>query len=122
MSSAEQTSKRASALAPATRITAYVILWGLLLGILWWRRAPAPELVTLPTAERGPEFRIHLNDDPWERIALIEGIGESLARKIVAAREQRGRFQSLEEIKELPGVPDRPIEEAAAYLTLEAER
>ncbi|MFN0057525.1 MAG: helix-hairpin-helix domain-containing protein [Planctomycetota bacterium] len=106
---------------PLTRWSAYLLLWGLLFGIVWWRRAPAPGVENLPPAAPRAEFRIYLNSDGWERIALIEGIGESLARKIVAARVERGGFRSLQEVKDLPGVPDRPFDDAAPYLTLETK-
>lgn len=63
-------------------------------------------------------FVIDVNRDSWETLTLIEGIGPSLAQKIVAARADRGRFDSWREVMDLPGIPDRPFQEYREYLTL----
>jgi hypothetical protein len=100
------------------RFGGYACLWVVLLAILWLRRAPHPEIGPIQLGEMPADFRIYVNSDSWERIALIDGIGEALARKIVRAREERGAFRSLDEVKQVPGVPDRRIDDARAYLTL----
>lgn len=109
---------RAPASPPAAR-AALLILWvGLAAAIALRRAGPAEEL-RLPDRPV-PPVTIDLNRDPWPRLILIEGIGESLARRIVAAREERGGFRDLQEVQALPGVPDGAIERARPWLRLGA--
>jgi hypothetical protein len=96
---------------------ALVILWLLLLLAIVARRPERPGAVRLPD-RTFPPVTIDLNRDPWPRLLLIEGIGESLARRIVAAREERGGFAEFAEVQALPGVPDDAIERARPWLRL----
>ncbi len=94
-----------------------VAVWGILAILVAGKRFDRAEI----RVDRGPPqppVTIDLNSDPWPRLLLIEGIGEKLAQRIVAARHERGGFQSLEEVKELPGIPDRVIDAARDWLTL----
>ena len=100
------------------RGVAYLVLWLLLLGVILWRRAPEIPVQVEPGPRETPAFRLDLNADPWPRFLLLEGIGETLARRIVQAREKRGGFSSLEEVMALPGIPDRPFEEARDWVTV----
>lgn len=104
---------------PSRRAVAYLTLWAILGVIVVVRRAPLAPVEHLPAATAAAPFRIHLNSDPWHRIALIEGIGETLARRIVATRERDGAFRTLADVKRIPGIPDRPIDEAAAWIVLD---
>ena len=101
---------------PSRRTLAYLLLWALFALILFWRRAPEAPLTVVPGAAPPPTFRINLNSDPWERIMVIEGIGETLARRIVQAREERGRFRTLEDVMSVAGVPDGVLERARPWL------
>ncbi len=105
---------------PAPRTLAYLVLWALLGAVIWWRGAPPAEVrFRRGNAEDASRFRIDLNRDSWERLSLLPGIGESLARRIEEARAERGGFRSLDEVLELPGVPDRPFETAREWLVLD---
>jgi hypothetical protein len=96
---------------------ALIVLWlALALAVVARRMGPAEEsrLEDRPV----PPVTIDLNNDPWPRLLLIEGIGEALARRIVAAREECGGFSDLAEVQALPGVPDDAIERARPWLRL----
>ena len=103
----------------SSRAAAYLGLWVVLLIIIIARRAPEVEVVVERGVNPAPPFVIDLNRDPWHQLTLIDGIGETLARRIVRAREERGGFQSLEEVMALPGVPDRSLTEARQWLKVE---
>lgn len=94
-----------------------MLLWLLLSLAVVARRSERAERAQLPDLPVAP-VTIDLNRDPWPRLLLIEGIGESLARRIVAAREERGGFADLAEVQALPGVPDDAIERARPWLRL----
>ena len=48
--------------------------------------------------------RLDLNTAAPEELALLPGVGPSLARRIVEAREQGGGFASWEDVDAIPGV------------------
>jgi competence ComEA-like helix-hairpin-helix protein len=47
---------------------------------------------------------LDLNQATLEDLCLISGVGESLARGIIAFRERRGAFRSVDELKEVKGI------------------
>ena len=53
---------------------------------------------------------LDLNDVSIEDLCLISGIGESLAREIVAYRERRKGFRSVEELRNVRGIGGRKYE------------
>jgi competence ComEA-like helix-hairpin-helix protein len=69
---------------------------------------PPEEPVTSPSPERvaaeDRKFLVNLNRCTVEELVRIQGIGPALARRIVAAREARGHFSSLEELRSVPGI------------------
>lgn len=103
---------------PAPRSLAYLALWGLLFAVVCWRRVPPGDVQLLPAVDAPPPFQLDLNQAPWERLTLIDGIGETLAKRIVAAREARGGFDSVDDVMALPGVPDRPFREGQAWVVV----
>lgn len=48
--------------------------------------------------------RLDLNTATAEELALLPGVGPSLARRIVEAREQGGGFDSWDQVDAVPGV------------------
>ena len=60
--------------------------------------------------------RIDVNRAPWFEWTLIEGIGEARARRLVEDREAKGPFQSLDDLKRVPGMPQGWVEKAREHL------
>jgi competence protein ComEA len=50
---------------------------------------------------------LDLNQVSTEDLCLIPGIGESLAREVIAYRERRRGFRSVEELKNIKGIGER---------------
>ena len=96
---------------------ALLAVWGILAFTIAARRPGPAEFRTLPDVATAP-VTIDLNRDPWPRLLLIEGIGEALARRIVHAREETGGFESFDQVKAIPGIPDGAIDRARPWLTL----
>lgn len=97
---------------------AYLCLWMVLFALLLARQFPHSEVTVVRAPEGAARFQLDLNRATWREITLLEGIGETLARRIVAARQQRVQFTTLEEVMELPGIPDRPFEAARDWLVV----
>ena len=51
-------------------------------------------------------FKININTAKQEELTQITGIGESTAKKIIEYRTQNGKFKSIEDIKNIPGIGD----------------
>ncbi len=62
--------------------------------------------------------RIDINQAAWYEWTLLDGIGETRARRIVALRASRGGFRSLEELEEVPGMPRGWTERIRPFVTL----
>jgi competence ComEA-like helix-hairpin-helix protein len=72
---------------------------------------PQPE--QLPTAA---DHRVNLNTATLAELETLPGVGPSLARRIVAARQQRP-FQSLTDLDTVPGVGKKLLERLADKVT-----
>ncbi|MGB9627284.1 MAG: ComEA family DNA-binding protein [Thermodesulfobacteriota bacterium] len=59
---------------------------------------------------------LDLNRVSLEDLCLIPGIGETLAREIIAYRKRRGGFLSVEELKKVKGIGDKKWKEFKPYL------
>lgn len=49
----------------------------------------------------------------------IPGIGQVRAQAIADYREENGKFQSIEEIQEVPGIKGKTFEKIQNYITIE---
>lgn len=63
---------------------------------------PATKVETGPLDEK--KFLIDINRCSVEDLLSIKGIGPSLAQRIIEHRTQRGRFNSLDDLRQVPGV------------------
>ncbi|MFP2909461.1 ComEA family DNA-binding protein [Pyxidicoccus sp. 3LFB2] len=64
--------------------------------------------------------RLDLNTATAEELALLPGVGASLARRIVEARETSGRFASWDEVDAVSGVGAAKLQTLQAATTLGA--
>jgi competence protein ComEA len=62
--------------------------------------------------------KLDLNTAPAADLALIPGVGRSLARRLVEAREARGRFASWEDVATVSGVGAARLETLQATTEL----
>ncbi|QSQ26594.1 helix-hairpin-helix domain-containing protein [Pyxidicoccus parkwayensis] len=64
--------------------------------------------------------RLDLNTATEEELALLPGVGPSLARRLVEAREERGGFTSWEVVDDVPGVGAARLRTLQAAMSLGA--
>jgi competence ComEA-like helix-hairpin-helix protein len=66
------------------------------------------EILPQPIPEFGDidkkQFLIDLNRCTVEDLQTIQGIGPALARRIIEFRDAKGRFTSMEELRQIPGI------------------
>jgi len=68
--------------------------------------------ILLPTfLDAEEEDKINLNTASAEDLTSLPGIGEILAARIVAYREEHGPFQTLDDIMQVSGIGNKVVEE-----------
>jgi competence protein ComEA len=66
-------------------------------------RAPVATASTGPAADSAPAI-VHLNSASAEQLDALDGIGPSLAQRIVDYRRAHGGFRSIDELDEVSGI------------------
>ncbi len=62
------------------------------------------------------KFEIDLNQAEWPELAQLPGIGETLARRIVASRESDGPFANHDGLDRVRGIGPKKLAAARPYL------
>jgi competence protein ComEA len=89
-----------------------------LLGVHWlrlsrWGMAP----VELSSQEpREYYYSLDINSASWVEWAQLDGIGETLARRIVANREEHGPFRTPADVGRVKGVGPKVLEKMKPFL------
>jgi competence protein ComEA len=63
-----------------------------------------------------PAASIDLNSADTADLERLPGIGPSLAERIVAFREQSGRFSRVDDLLDVAGMNERKLDEIAPYV------
>ena len=63
--------------------------------------------------------KIDLNRADEEELMELPGIGPTLARLIVAYRDERGGFQTVEELKRVKGIGEKTFEQLKPLIKIE---
>jgi competence protein ComEA len=66
------------------------------------------------------DYRIDINSATWVEWVQLEGIGETLARRIVADRELHGPFRSVGDLQRVAGIGPKTAERLRPWLWCEA--
>ncbi|WP_336243628.1 ComEA family DNA-binding protein [Corallococcus exercitus] len=77
---------------------------------------------TVPTGSQALALglKLDLNAASESELALVPGVGRDLARRLVSAREEQGRFVSWEDVDAVPGVGAAKLETLRAATVLDA--
>jgi competence protein ComEA len=65
-----------------------------------------------------PQARININSATAEELEALPSIGEVIAARIIAYREQNGPFRSVDDLIHVEGVSDRTIDEIRNLVTV----
>ncbi|MEN9555978.1 MAG: ComE operon protein 1 [Planctomycetota bacterium] len=112
------------------RWTAGQLLNGLMLALVavllvewFWvvTRRPQPFLI-----QRGSDFqntfRLEINSATWVEWMQLQGIGPSMANRIVADRQVNGPFASIEDLARVPGIGSGTLDRIRPSLTIRHEQ
>jgi competence protein ComEA len=64
---------------------------------------------------------IDLNGSTWSELAVLPGISETMARRIVATRDRLGRFQRLADLGLVPGIGPKTIARLREFVYLDSD-
>lgn len=99
----------------------FVLLgWCLVRGIELSRWGQA-EIEIQRQSERQYAYGVDPNTATWIELALLEGIGEVLGKKIVADREANGPYQTVEDLLRVNGVGRKTLEKFQNQLQISSE-
>lgn len=62
---------------------------------------------------------ININTADIQELDSLPGVGQATANKIINYREEKGKFNSIEEIKNVNGIGDKKYEELKTLITIE---
>ncbi|MDO8535915.1 MAG: helix-hairpin-helix domain-containing protein [Candidatus Omnitrophota bacterium] len=68
---------------------------------------------------RDVSLKININEADEESLTRLDGIGPSLACKILAYRSERGSFGSVEELKKVKGLGEKLFEKIKDEVSVE---
>ena len=68
------------------------------------------------------QTRVDINTATREDLQKIEGIGKQLADQIIRYREENGRFESVDELLDVPGIDPERFERFKDQVTVGNER
>jgi len=62
------------------------------------------------------DYRLDINRATWVEWTQLEGIGDSLAQRIVADREQNGPFRSVDDLRRVSGIGPKTLARLRPWL------
>jgi competence protein ComEA len=63
-------------------------------------------------------FRVEVNSATWVEWMQLEGIGISMAHRIVADRTLNGPFHSIDDLTRVPGIGEATLDQIRPWLTI----
>jgi len=66
-------------------------------------------------------FRVDVNNGTWVEWMQLEGIGETMAHRIVADRDANGPFKSIDDLQRVDGIGPATLDRIRSSLTISHE-
>lgn len=82
-----------------------------------WGMQPV-EIERLP--ERQFDFQLEINSATWVEWMQLEGIGDTLARRIVEDRETNGPFAGIDDLARVKGIGPKTVEKIRPWLRVDS--
>jgi competence protein ComEA len=98
---------------------AVLVLVGLAATAGWWvwQGGLQGRLIELDRAEpQVAQFQVDVNSADWPELVQLPGIGETLAKRIVASRAASGPFRDHNDLRRVRGIGPKTLENIRPYL------
>ncbi len=69
-----------------------------------------------------PEIRVDINEADVSELSKLPGIGEQVAKRIVAYRKENGPFEKAEELMNVRGIGEKSFLKLQPYLSLGSDK
>ena len=76
------------------------------------------DTTAVPTENTNVNYPLNINTASYYELQSVNGIGEKRAAQIIAYREEKGGFNSIEELKQIKGFGGTIYDKVAPYLTV----
>ena len=67
---------------------------------------------------QGGNKKVNINEAGQSELETLPGIGQAMASRIIEYREQNGKFQKIEDIKNVKGIGDSKYNNIKEYITI----
>jgi len=99
-------------------VAALVLAALVAIGVYWWQQGGwQGRLIEIDrAAPLEARFAVDINLAPWGELAQMPGIGETLAKRIVALRAERGPFVAHEDLLRVKGIGPKTLDRMRPFL------
>ncbi|MFY3791002.1 helix-hairpin-helix domain-containing protein [Ureibacillus sp. MALMAid1270] len=77
-----------------------------------------PIITTTTSSESSLNSLVNINTATEAELTTLPGIGPSKAQAIISYRDEFGRFQTVDELKNVSGIGDKTIEKLKEFITI----
>ena len=90
----------------------------LAIAVHWtWQAGQSRRLLEIDQTEPHlAKFQVDVNQADWPELALMPGVGETLAKRIVSDREANGPFQDHSDLRRVRGIGPKTLDGMKPYL------
>ena len=90
----------------------------LAIGSHWtWQAAHSRRLIEIDHVQPElAEFKVDINQADWAELALMPGVGEVLAKRIVTDRDANGSFHDHSDLRRVRGIGPKTLDGMRPYL------
>jgi competence protein ComEA len=94
-----------------------VVAMALMIGHWVYQGGLKGQMIEVDRVEPGTiTYTVDLNSADWPELTVLPGLGETLAKRIVADRDQNGPFRDFDDLRRIRGIGPRTLERLTPYL------
>lgn len=79
--------------------------------------APENDIIQIP--ESAMLSRVNINTADIRLLSTIDGVGESIAERIIKYRTKNGKFEVIQDIMKVEGIGEKKFDAMKDYITVE---
>ncbi len=84
--------------------------------LFWTTRVNNQQIEVSRMTRNQAQLQIDINSAPWTELALLPGIGEEKARRIINYRQQQGRITDFNDLMSVEGIGPKTLDSLRPFL------